>query len=365
MLSSEELERYARHLSLSTVGRTGQEALKKAGVLLIGAGGIGSPAAYYLAAAGVGRIGVIDHDWVERSNLQRQILFTTQDISKSKAETAKLRMLALNPNTHVTAYAVRLTAQNAHSIIDDYDLVLDGSDNYSTRYLVGDVTAELHKPLISASVYQFMGQLAAFNVNGAFCYRCLYPEPPPEKLIPNCTEAGLLGVTAGIMGTLAANEAIKLILNMDEDSSGCLLTFDSLCCELKKYPIAQHPECPICVKHQTFESLPRYETPMACQAASSVTPNQLHAFMQDASVTLLDVREPWERELSHIQPSLHIPLGKISEATLPFSVEQSVVVYCRAGIRSLQAAEILKQRGYVNVSHLEGGMTAWSQQYDK
>lgn len=363
MLSAEELERYARHLSLNAVGLTGQEKLKKARVLLIGAGGIGSPAAYYLAAAGVGRIGIIDHDWIERSNLQRQILFTTQDIGKSKAEIAKFRILALNPNIHVTAYAVRLTAQNAHSIIGDYDLVLDGSDNYPTRYLVGDVTAELRKPLVSASVYQFMGQLAVFNVNGAFCYRCLYPEPPPEKLIPNCTEAGLLGVTAGIMGTLAANEIMKLILAINDSLPGQLTTFDARSGELKKYPISQHPECLICAKHHAFSDLPRYEAPSVCQAYPEVTPMQLKSLLNDPSVILLDVREQWERQISDIQPSVHVPLGILSYAKLQFSPEQLVVVYCQAGIRSLQAIEILKHRGYTNVSHLEGGIAAWSQHY--
>ena len=364
ILSTEEMERYARHLSLKEVGLAGQEKLKNARVLLIGAGGIGSPAAYYLAAAGVGSIGIIDDDLVDRSNLQRQILFTTEDIGKSKAEIAKLRISALNPNIHITAYAIRLTAQNAHHIIADYDLVLDGSDNYFTRYLVGDVTAELHKPLVSASIYQFSGQVAIFNVDKAPCYRCLYPEPPPEKLIPNCTDAGVLGVTAGIMGSLAANETIKLILAMDESLSGNLLTFDSLHSELKKYPIMQHPNCLICVNHQAFSSLPRYDKPSVCKAVLEITPAQLKALMVDESVVLLDVRELWEREISQIQPSLHIPLGDITKTPLPFSTNQSIVVYCKVGVRSLHAAQILRQLGYANVSHLEGGIMAWSLMQD-
>ena len=360
ILSAEEMERYARHLSLSEVGLAGQEKLKKARVLLIGAGGIGSPAAYYLAAAGVGNIGIIDHDLVDRSNLQRQILFTTEDIGKSKAEIAKLRISALNPNIHATAYPLHLTSQNAHRIIADYDVVLDGSDNYQTRYLVGDVTAELRKPLVSSSIYQFIGQLGVFNVGGGPCYRCLYPEPPPEKLIPNCAEAGVLGVTAGVMGSLAANEIIKLILGMGAPLSENLLMFDSLRGELKKYSIARHPECLICEKHQAFSSLPRYDEPSTCKAVPEVTPIQLKALMGDESVVLLDVRELWEREISQIHPSLHIPLGDIVETHLPFSVNQSIVVYCKVGVRSLHAAKILRQLGYTNVSHLEGGIMAWS-----
>lgn len=364
ILSAEEMERYARHLSLSEVGLAGQEKLKKARVLLIGAGGIGSPAAYYLAAAGVGNIGIIDDDLVDRANLQRQILFTTEDIGKSKAEIAKLRISVLNPNIHVTAYAVRLTAQNAHHLIGDYDVVLDGSDNYQTRYLVGDVAAELHKPLVSGSLYQFMGQVGLLNSDNGPCYRCLYPEPPPEKLIPNCAEAGVLGVTAGIIGSLAASEVIKLIVGMHKASSATLFTFDSLANELKQYPIRQHPDCLICIKHLAFSSLPRYDGPSVCKTIPEVTPAQLKTLIESGSVVLLDVRELWEREISQIQSSVHTPLGDIAEASLPFSANQPIVVYCKAGVRSLRAAEILRQRGFINVSHLEGGMMAWSLMQD-
>lgn len=225
---------------------------------------------------------------------------------------------------------------------------------------MGDVTAELHKPLVSSSIYQFSGQVGVFNVDKAPCYRCLYPEPPSQKLIPNCAEAGVLGVTAGIMGSLAANEIIKLIMGMDAFFSAALLTFDSLRGELKKYPVARHPECRICVKHQAFLSLPRYDELSVCKAAPEITPIQLKALLADGSVVLVDVREFWEREISQIQPSLHIPLRDIAEVSLPFSTHQPIVVYCKLGIRSLHAAEILRQRGYANVSHLEGGIAAWS-----
>ncbi len=361
--SPEELQRYARHFSLNEIGIAGQEKLKKAKVLLVGAGGIGSPAAYYLAAAGIGTLGIVDDDRIDVSNLQRQILFSTDQVGQHKAEVARTRVMALNPHVQVNVYPVRLTAENAHDIIREYDVVIDGSDNYPTRYLVGDVCADLKKPLVASSIYQLTGQLSVFNYQEGPCYRCLYPSPPPAGLVPNCAQAGVLGVIAGILGTLAVNEVIKIVVGIGAPLSGCLATFDALNSDFKKYHVDRHAECPICVHHTLFKDLPHYAeaAPVCGTLAYALSALQLQALYQQPPVGLvvLDVREPWERELCKIDPSIHIPLGQVAGATLPFESTQPVVVYCKAGVRSAHAADILRQRGCVNVSHLDGGILAW------
>lgn len=361
IFNQDEQQRYARHFSVQEIGLPGQAKLKAAKVLLIGAGGIGAPVALYLASCGVGRLGIIDDDRVDLSNLQRQVLFNTEQCGQSKAACAKERVLALNPNIEVTAYVERLTVHNAHTLITGYDIVVDGSDNYATRYLVGDVCAYLHKPLVSSSIYQFIGQLSIFNVGeGSVCYRCLYPSPPPAQLIPNCAEAGVSGIIPGILGTLAVNEVLKLILGIGVTLSGKLLTFDALSNEMVQYPIQRHPRCPICVAHRSFDQLPRYSDPVCAVKTSDITAAEVQSWLQqNKSMTLLDVRESWERALSHIEPSIHIPLGLLNEVPLNFSPADTVIIYCKSGIRSLHAAEILKQRGYPNVFNLKGGITGW------
>lgn len=373
--TQEELQRYARHFAVERIGLSGQEQLKASSVLLIGAGGIGSPAAFYLTAAGIGRLGILDDDRVDLSNLQRQILYSTYDLGKLKAETAVQHLSLQNPHVNLTSHPVRLTQHNAHEIFKNYDLVIDGSDNYPTRYLTNDVCADLKIPLISASIYQFSGQLAVFNFKNpqnSNCYRCLYPSPPPPELIPNCAIAGVLGVVPGILATMAVSEALKLILNFKESQSQLIL-YDTLLPKLDTYLLNQNPDCPICSHHQSFKDLERFD-PMSCSSQSScpITPIPLstqelsHWIKTQHPFQLLDVREDWERELNQITPSIHIPLAHYLDLleqkeaeSLPFEKNKPLVIYCKAGPRSQQASIKSIQAGFTKVYNLTGGITAW------
>ncbi|NCX93191.1 MAG: molybdenum cofactor biosynthesis protein MoeB [Gammaproteobacteria bacterium] len=367
--SQAETHRYARHFSVDRIGIAGQQILKKSKVLLIGAGGIGSPAGFYLAAAGIGHLGIIDHDHIELSNLQRQILFKTQDIGSNKAQIAKSRLLELNDCIEVQAYPEKLTDKNAEALFSKYDIILDGSDNYPTRYLVNDFCRRTEKALVSASVFQFFGQIAAFSAQGAPCYRCLYPEAPPADLIPNCAVGGVLGVIPGVIATLAVTQAIKMLLSIGTDPQGLLIEFDALSNQLRQHPIASIPECPACQKKEFYMT---HEHP-ACAYHSNPSEDSIPEISarvlskelnNDPNLILLDVREAWERELCKIEPSIHIPLGQLDTADLPFSPHHRVIVHCKGGTRSLKGAKILKNRGFNNVSNLEGGILAWSNQID-
>ena len=338
-LSQKELQRYARHLSVAKIGLGGQKKLKQASVLCIGAGGIGSPAILYLAAMGVGRLGIIDFDHVEISNLQRQILFTEDECGQSKAALAGKKATALNSALTCLTYHEKLTLKNAETIIQDFDIVLDGSDNFSTRYLVNDVCAYLKKPLISASILQFSGQLAVFTGESP-CYRCVFPEPPPAELAPACSDAGVPGVLPGIFGTLAVNEVTKLILGLP-GLQNQLAQIDTLNLDINKFNIQARSDCPVCVKKTPLIELhpPLTQPNTAGFQLAAETFKQWQAAAKN--FTLIDVREDWERAITALPNDIHIPLGTFNPADIELPKETTIVVYCRLGGRSNMATQKL------------------------
>lgn len=360
-LSPQEILRYSRHFPV--IHMAGQQQLKQAKVLCVGAGGLGSPVLLYLAAAGIGTLGMVDHDVVEISNLQRQVLFDAQDLGLSKALCAQQKLQAQNPLIEIKAHYCRLTQENAEHILADYDLIVDGSDNYLTRYLINDICHVQSKPLVSASIFQFQGQISVFNYNNGPCYRCLYPAPPPAELVPNCAVGGVLGVLPGIIGTLQATEAIKLILKIGQSLSGRLLTVDALTMQFKDYEIRRDPHCPLCQHGQFSHSL--FTKTVTEMAITEIEPQQLADWLQQnpESFKLLDVREPYERELCHIGGE-HIPLGELHPAQLNWDKQQPLVVYCKMGGRSLKAAQLFQDAGYEKVYSLKGGIVAWAQKID-
>ena len=367
MLSATEKQRYARHFGLPDFDAATQEALKQQRVLLIGAGGIGCPAALYLTACGIGELGIVDDDTIALSNLQRQVLYQTEDCGQNKVNTAKTRLQALNPHVKISTYATRLHAENALSIVANYDLVLDGSDNFATRYLVNDICQHLGIPLLSASIFQFTGQLGLFNTPNGPCYRCAYPEPPTH--VPNCTDAGVLGVVPGILSTLSVNEIIKYCLNLGESCAGKLLTFDALSAQLNTYTVARDPNCPCCAQGLSFD--PDRHINHACDttqppAITEVSVQALaDALQHDSAPRLIDVREYWEREICALTDDLHIPLGQLLQTTqLPWAKDTEITIYCHAGVRSLAACQHLMQQGFTQVSSLREGIRGWIQQID-
>ena len=346
--NQDELQRYRRHFSVPEIGIKGQLKLKNSSILLIGAGGIGAPAALYLAACGIGKIGIIDDDSVELSNLQRQILYTSQDNGKAKVNCAKTALNKLNANVDIETIKQRINADNAADLIAEYDLIIDGSDNYPTRYIVNDACYSQQKPLLSASIFNFNGQLSLFNYQDGPCYRCLYQDPPAADLIPNCAQAGVLGVVPGILASLAVNEAIKLFLQTGENLSGKLVNFDGLKLELKKYQISKHPNCPCCQLQQKFQP--------AQKAHTSQVPIITYQELQNTKdYLLLDVREAWEHELGHLPNSRHVPLGELIAADLNEHKNQKIVVYCRSGMRSAKAVRMLQAAGFAGAVSLDGG----------
>ena len=367
-LSKEELQRYTRHFSVTDIGIKGQERLKTSRVLLIGAGGIGSPASLYLAAQGIGTLGIIDHDNVELSNLQRQILFTDQDLGKSKALVAKQKLQAQNPHCNINAYDERLTHQNAPPIFEHYDLIIDGSDNYPTRYLVADVAWRLEKPMISASIYQFSGQLMLVDPKAGPCYRCLYPSAPPEGLIPNCAAAGVLGVIPGVLATLAVTEAIKHLLDIGKPLSGQLLQFDAKTMTMEQLPLHARADCHIC--GQAAISMTDILSSHQPQKSNAMKVNAIDVITLQKKLNtlkpplLIDVREPWERELCVINPSLHIPLSQLDTADIPANKDDTILIYCRSGGRSALACQVLMQRGFHQATNVSGGTLAWASNID-
>ncbi len=363
-LNPAEMLRYSRHFPVIT--DAGQEQLKQAKVFCVGAGGLGSPALLYLAAAGIGTLAVIDHDTVEASNLQRQVLFADSDIGQLKAACAEQKLTAQNPHIQVIAHPIQLTRENASDLIAAYDIVLDGSDNYQTRYLINDVCHFQNKPLVSASIFQFQGQLGVFNYKDGPCYRCLYNAPPPAELTPSCSMSGVLGILPGIMGTLQATEVIKLILKKGEVLSGRLLAVDALNMDFKKYQVHPDPFCPLCKEGRLSDEL--FTQPSVCLDKASIPeiePHQLASWLQDQPATfrLLDVREDYEREIYHIGGDF-LPLGQLDTTELNWNKEEIIVVYCKAGGRSMKAAQLLNSAGYKHVYSLKGGILAWIQEVE-
>ena len=376
-LIGDEVKRYSRHLILPEVGMEGQKKLKAARVLCIGAGGLGSPVAMYLAAAGVGTIGIVDFDVVDFSNLQRQILHGTPDVGRPKLQSAVDRLHALNPNVKVESYETALTSQNALQLFEGYDVIVDGTDNFPTRYLVNDACVLLGIPNAYGSIFRFEGQASVFAAADGPCYRCLYPEPPPPGLVPSCAEGGVLGVLPGIVGCIQANETLKLILGIGEPLVGRFLVFDSLRMKFRELKLRKDPECPVCGDNPTVTELIDYEqfcgvVPAQQQAAepsggdaSEITVTELKARMdRGEDVFVLDVREPHEYEINRIPGSTLIPLGDLAERYGELDPNREIVSQCKSGVRSARAAAFLREQGFSNVRNLKGGDLAWVDQVD-
>ena len=368
-LSAEELRRYSRHLIMPEVTADGQRRLKAARVLCIGAGGLGSPAALYLAAAGVGSIGIVDFDDVDLSNLQRQILHGTKDIGRAKLESAQDRLRDINPEIGIELHQCRFSSENAPQIVSKYDIVVDGSDNFATRYLSNDVCVFARKPNLYGSVFRFEGQTTVFAPHlGGPCYRCLFPEPPPPDAVPNCAQAGVLGVLPGIIGLLQTIEAIKLIIGIGEPLVGRLLHFDALKVKFRELNLRRDAQCPVCGENPTIFSPIDYEQFCGVHGDDAIPAMSAHELKRkmDAreAFQLIDVRELFEYEIARIDGSKLIPLGEIVERTDELQREQTIVVHCHSGGRSAEAVRLLQQRGFNNVYNLKGGIDAWSDEVD-
>jgi sulfur-carrier protein adenylyltransferase/sulfurtransferase len=368
-LNVEELQRYSRHLIMPEVTSEGQNRLKAARVLCIGAGGLGSPAALYLAAAGVGTVGIVDFDNVDLSNLQRQILHGTKDIGRGKLESARDRLHDINPQIEIELHKCRFSSENASQLVTTYDVIVDGSDNFPTRYLSNDVCVFARKPNVYGSVFRFEGQTTVFAPHlGGPCYRCLFPEPPPPESVPNCAQAGVLGVLPGIIGMLQAIEALKLILGIGEPLVARLLHFDALKVKFRELNLRRDPQCPVCGENPTIFSPIDYEQFCGVRNEETIpemSPQELKRRMDTGEpFELIDVREPFEYEIARIDGAKLIPLGEIAERLNELSGERPIVVHCHSGTRSAQATRLLQQRGFANVYNLEGGIDAWSAQID-
>ncbi len=389
-LSASEYQRYSRHLILPEVGLEGQRKLKAARVLCVGAGGLGSPVALYLAAAGVGTIGIVDFDVVDLSNLQRQILHTTADIGRPKLESAKAKINAMNPEVQVLTYGEPLTSQNALEIFKGYDVILDGTDNFPTRYLVNDACVLLGIPNAYGSIFRFEGQASVFGAKDGPCYRCLYPEPPPPGLVPSCAEGGVLGVLPGIIGMIQATEAVKMILGIGEPLIGRFMIYDALKMRFRELKLRKDPDCPVCGTHPTVTALIDYEQFCGMPAAESsespiqaplpgttratsvgaggvpeMTAKELKAWMdENPRLQVLDVREPFEIQISRIDGATLIPLGELPKRYTELDPSRDLVVTCKVGGRSAKAVTFLRDHGFPQAINLKGGILAWSDQVD-
>lgn len=368
-LARDELLRYSRHLVLPGLGLEGQRRLKGARVLVIGAGGLGAPAALYLAAAGVGTIGLVDADRVDHTNLQRQIIHGTTTLGMPKVESARARLADLNPHVLVELRNERLTSANAREIVRQFDIVLDGSDNFPTRYLVNDACVLEQKPLVYGSIFRFDGQVSLFAPGGP-CYRCLFADPPPPGLIPNCAEGGVVGALPGIVGSLQALEAIKWIIGAGTSLAGRLLLFDGLRMHFREVTLRRDPECPVCGEHPTVTELIDYDEfcgmPNAREReAVEISIRELQAARAGADApVVVDVREGWEWQIGHLDGSLHIPLGDLPGRLGEIDTRREVVTVCHHGMRSLQARELLVGAGFHRVRSLAGGIDAWAEEVD-
>ena len=370
-LSPEEFIRYSRHLSLPEVGIEGQKKIKSAKVLVVGAGGLGSPVSLYLAAAGVGTIGMVDFDVVDESNLQRQVLFGMEQIGKSKLQSAKDRLENLNPYTDFILHETALSSENALEIIADYDMVVDGTDNFPTRYLVNDACVILNKPNVYGSIYRFDGQISVFNYDGGPCYRCLYPSPPPPNLVPSCAEGGVLGVLPGIIGTMQANEALKLILNIGEPMVGRFLLFDALSFEFSELNIQKNDACVVCGENPSITKLIDYKQFCGVESVNEkvtyteLDVEKLQDLLQNGSAPIIiDVREDFELEISKIDGAIHIPMNQVPKRVEELSPENEYVIMCRTGVRSAQICEFLANQKFQSVANLTGGINQWAKQID-
>ncbi len=369
-LSHEEILRYSRHLLLPEVGVEGQRALKGARVLTIGAGGLGSPIALYLAAAGVGTLGIVEFDVVDLTNLQRQVLHGTSQVGRPKLDSAAARLGDLNPHVRVERHPVQLSSANALEILGAYDIVIDGSDNFPTRYLVNDAAVLLGKPLVYGSIFRFEGQVSVFDASRGPCYRCLYSEPPPPGLVPSCAEGGVLGVLPGIVGSLQALEAIKLILGVGEPLVGRLLLFDALRLRFRELQLRKDPDCPLCGPRPSITGLIDYEAfcgigAPAAPTGSEISATELHAALDAGRpVAILDVREPHEFEIVHLPGSTLIPLRELPGRLAQLDSRAELVVLCHHGMRSLQAVELLRGAGFQHARSLAGGIDAWAIEVD-
>jgi adenylyltransferase/sulfurtransferase len=370
-MTKDEQLRYSRHLLMPEVGMEGQKRLKAARVLCIGAGGLGSPSALYLAAAGIGKIGIVDPDEVDLSNLQRQILHGTKDVGRKKVESARDRLLEMNPHIDIELHECRFSSENALDLVSGYDVVVDGSDNFPTRYLSNDACVWAQKPNVYGSVFRFDGQATVFAPHlGGPCYRCLFPEPPEPGTVPNCAEAGVLGVLPGIIGLVQAIETIKLVLGLGETLVGRLLHFDALKMKFREFNVRRDPQCPVCGNQPTITEPIDYEQfcgtggPTA-DAVPAISVHDLKQKMKtNGTVTIVDVREPFEYEIARIEGSKLIPLGDLPDRLDELDRDRYTVVHCHSGMRSAQAVQFLRREGFVNVFNLEGGIAAWSEEID-
>src|SRR5262245_11416732 len=372
-LTNEEIQRYSRHLIMPEVAMEGQKKLKASKVLLVGTGGLGAPLGLYLAAAGIGRIGLVDFDVVDFSNLQRQVIHSTKDVGWFKLESAKEKILVINPNIQVDGYETMLRADNAMDIIKDYDIVIDGTDNFPTRYLVNDACVLLGKPNVYGSIFRFEGQATVFYAKEGPCYRCLYPEPPPPGLVPSCAEGGVLGVLPGIIGVIQAIETVKLILDKGDSLIGRLLLFDALKMKFRELKLRKNPDCPVCGVNPTIHELIDYQEfcgvthqPQVDVGADfEITPVELKAKMDRGDqFVLVDVREPEEYAICRIPGSTLIPKATVPERLHDLSTADEIIVHCRSGVRSGAVVDLMKQAGYRKVKNLVGGILRWSDDVD-
>jgi sulfur-carrier protein adenylyltransferase/sulfurtransferase len=373
-LTANEVARYSRHLIMPEVGMEGQKRLKAASILLIGAGGLGSPLGLYLAAAGVGRIGLVDFDVVDFSNLQRQILHGTTDVGRPKLHSARDRLQAINPEVKLDLYETRLTSANAFQIFEPYDIIIDGTDNFQTRYLVNDACVLLKKPNVYGSIFRFDGQASVFAPPAGPCYRCLYPEPPPPGEVPSCAEGGVLGILPGLVGCIQATEAVKLILGKGSPLIGRLLLYDALQMSFQEFKVRRNPKCPMCGDRPTITQLIDYDQfcGVRGQEAPAVTSNQAEITVEELKqrldrgdkVFILDVRNPEEFQICRIAGSTLLPLPELAQRVGELSKTQEMVVHCKSGMRSAKAIAFLRQQGFQKLANLKGGILAWADKID-
>jgi sulfur-carrier protein adenylyltransferase/sulfurtransferase len=377
-LSKEEILRYSRHLIIPEVGIEGQQKLKAAKVLLVGTGGLGAPLGLYLAAAGVGKIGLVDFDIVDFTNLQRQVIHFTSDVGRKKLDSAAEKMHAINPHIEIVRHEVALTSENALDILKDYDLVVDGTDNFPTRYLVNDACVLLGKPNVYGSIFRFEGQATVFAYEGGPCYRCLYPEPPPPGLVPSCAEGGVLGILPGTIGLIQATETVKLILGIGEPLVGRLLLYDALGMKFRELKLRKNPECPVCGEHPTITKLIDYHQFCGVPQPSDAPPVQetkvnegeidvvelKQKIDRGDDFVLIDVREPHEYRICNIPGAKLIPLGEFPKHVGEFDPNSDIVIHCKSGMRSAKACAVLRQNGFQHVRNVVGGILAWSDKVD-
>ncbi len=370
-LSAEQLQRYSRHILLPEVGHDGQRKICSSRVLCVGAGGLGSPIAMYLAAAGIGRIGIVDFDAVEFSNLQRQILHGTEDVGRSKTESARETIQSLNPGVEVVLHETRLTSANAMEIIRPYDIVVDGTDNFPTRYLTNDACVLLRKPNVYGSIFRFEGQASVFAPHlGGPCYRCLYPEPPPPGLVPSCAEGGVLGVLPGIIGCIQATEILKLILGAGTPLLNRLLLYNALDLTFREIKLRRDPKCPLCGESPTIKGLIDYDQFCGVGAQSlgpdEVTVQEFKRALDNPKLNIraVDVREPDEYQIARIEGVTLLPLSQLAQRFHELNPQDTIYLHCKGGVRSLKAVKILQQQGFKNVKSVQGGIKAWSEQID-